>query len=364
MSRTASVTELSQFVEAIFIRVGMSAEDAALMTGSLVAADRWGLTTHGTARLRPYVAQLRSGEVNVRPTETVMVDQPSGFLIDADRAFGAPAGIRAMERAMEKAKATGACLAGVRNVAHFGAAGYYTRFAADRGFLALAMSSSSPSVVPFGGYTPRIGNSPMSFATPGQTHPELVMDMAQSMTSRGRIKIAADFEQSIPAGWALDRDGRPTTDARKALSGAVLPSGGHKGSAMSLMVEMLSSGLTGATLSQDIQHSGFTTAAPDSAGTAKQKDVTVGNFYLVIDADIFGDAAGVQCRATRIAEHVRASPAAPGVEQVLAPGDLEHVNGRKADEHGVGLLETTIEDFTALAAEFDVPLPAFSAVEA
>lgn len=355
-----SVDELRKFVMTIFLRAGMTNEDAILMTNSLVEADRWGLTTHGTARLRSYVAQLKSGQVNPAPNETVLVDQPSALLINADNAFGAPVGIRALRQAMAKARGTGVCLTGVKNVAHFGAAGYYTRYAAERGFLALAMSSTSPSVVPFGGMTPRIGNSPMSFAAPGEAHPELVMDMAQSMTSRGRIRIAMEEGQEIPENWAIDASGNPTTNPREALNGAVLPSGGHKGSAMSLMIEMLASGLTGAHLSQHIHHAGFTNATSINDEKPTNKDVTVGNFYLVINADVFGDADQVRHRATSIAEYVRASPAAPGVEKVLAPGDIELNKSRNAAAEGIELLASTVDDFHALSAEYDVRVPAFT----
>lgn len=357
MAITVSGDELRKFVARVLVCVGMAEEDARLMADSLVEADEFGVATHGSARLSPYAAQLRSNQVNPSPRETVLMDQPSALLIDADRAFGAPVGIRALQRAMEKATVTGVCVAGVKNVAHFGAAGYYTRYAADRGFLALAMSSTSPSVVPFGGMTPRIGNSPMSFAAPGEKHPELVMDMAQSMASRGRIKMALEAGQQIPENWAIDALGNPTTDPQQALNGAVLPSGGHKGSAMSLMVEMLASGLTGAHLSQDIQHAGFTSATGNVGEAVATKDVTVGNFFLVIDANVFGNADQVLHGATSIAEYVRTSPPAPGVDQVLAPGDIELQKRGIAMERGIELLASTVADFEVLASECNVPMP-------
>lgn len=356
---TVASDELQELLASLFLRVGMNGEDARLIAASLVEADRCGVTTHGAARTASYVAQLKSGQVNVAPHETVVVERPSALLIDADKGFGAPVGIRGLRQAMEKAQKSGVCCVGVNNVAHFGAAGYYTRYASERGFLALAMSSTSPSVVPFGGMTPRIGNSPLSFATPGDAHPELVADMAQSMTSRGRIKLAMDAGKEIPGNWAIDASGRPTTDPKEALKGAVLPSGGHKGSAMSLMVEMLASGLTGAHLSQHIHHAGFTSAGGSNGEPPAYQDVTVGNFYIVIDADVFGEADEVRHRATSIAEYVRASPAAPGVGNVLAPGDIELGKMGIAATQGVELLGSTVKDLEALAGEYGVRMPEF-----
>jgi LDH2 family malate/lactate/ureidoglycolate dehydrogenase len=342
--------------EDILAAAGMRPVDAGLLARSLVEADATGVHTHGVTRLTPYVAQLRSGQVNPAPEEKVLAETPGGLLVDADAGFGVPVGVRAVEHAMDKARSTGVALAGVTRVAHFGAAAFFTRLAAARGFLALAMSTTSPSVVPFGGRGPRIGNSPLSFAAPGvHGGPELVVDMAQSVSSRGRIKVARDDGARLPEGWAVDGEGRPTTDPAEALAGGVLPSGGHKGSALSLMVEMLASGLTGANLSQDVTLSGFT--APSGRADHRDADVTVGNLYLVVDAGLFGDAAGVRSRATRIARHVRASAPAAGVDRVLAPGDLETARLERAESEGVRLTGTTLRDLAGLAAGLGVAWP-------
>lgn len=341
------VDELLELAVSVLVRVGVREADAALLAASLVEADATGVSTHGLNRLRPYVDQLRAGQVNARPEERVVEEGQATILVDADRGFGAPVGIRTVDTLMRKARDTGVALGGVTRVAHFGTAGYYTRHAAASGFLAIAMSSSSPSVSPYGASAPRIGNSPMSFAAAGVDGPELVLDMAQSATSRGRLKLALDAGERIPDTWAVDSSGQPTDDPAAALAGAVLPSGGHKGSAMSLMVEMLASGLTGANLTQQVTHAGFT-SAPDRS-TPTDADVTVGNLYLVIDADVFGDDEGVRRRATRIAEYVRASPPAPGFDKVRAPGDPESSSLEIAQKEGVELSRRTMRALDEVA---------------
>lgn len=350
-----TVTDLTRFTEEVFVQAGMRRPDAATTALSLVDADASGIPTHGVNRLAPYVAQLRSGQVKPRPEERDVCEGAGFLLVDADRGFGAPVGIRTVDRIVEKARSAGVAIAGVSAVAHFGAAGFYTRHAASRGCLALAMSSTSPSVVPFGGRGPRIGNSPMSFASPGAEHPELVLDMAQSMSSRGRIRLALDAGEPIPAGWAVDEEGNPTRDPAAALAGGVLASGGHKGSAMALMVEMLASGLTGANLTKDIALSGFTGVQGNAARS--DLDVTVGNFYLVIDADVFGEARQVRGHATAIADHVRASEPAPDVAAVRAPGDVEADARQRCEQQGIPLRETVLADLGKLAEQFGVPMP-------
>jgi LDH2 family malate/lactate/ureidoglycolate dehydrogenase len=347
------VAELGAFAEGLLARTGMGPVDSALLARSLVEADATGVSTHGISRLPSYVAQLRAGQVNPAPCERVLREAPSAVLVDADRGFGVPVGVRVLERLMAKARETGVAYGGVTRVAHFGAAAFFTRHAARSGFLALAMSSTSPSVVPFGGRGPRIGNSPMSFAAPGVDEPELVLDMAQSMSSRGRIKVFQAAGRELPEGWAVDEHGRPTRDPASALAGGVLPSGGHKGAALSLMVEMLASGMTGAHLTRDIRHAGFT-----AAGSADlTADVTVGNAYLVIDAAVFGDAEAVRRRATDIAEHVRTAEPADGVERVLAPGDPERARYDEALARGVELTATTVDELHRTAHDLGLTGP-------
>ncbi|GAA1085082.1 MULTISPECIES: Ldh family oxidoreductase [Streptomyces violaceusniger group] len=351
-SRRLPAGALICFARSAFECVGMRSADAQIMAASLVEADVMGVSTHGLNRLESYLGQLRAGQVEVRPIEATVKEGPASVLIDAGGGLGAPVGIRTVEALISKARSCGVALGAVRKVAHFGAAGFYTRHAARSGFLAVAASSSSASVVPFGGRGPRIGNSPISFATPGVEHPELVMDMALSTTSRGRIKLAADKGEDLPEGWAVDSSGAPTTDPEAALAGGVLPSGGHKGSALSLMVEMLASGLAGANLTQQINHAGFTSAAGREASSTL--DVTVGNFYLVIDADLFGDGTGVRERATAIANHVRASEPALHVDQVLAPGDIEAARAEQASHEGVSLSERTLQSLARVAGQLGI----------
>lgn len=349
-----SQQNLKRFAAALLRSGGLASEQARIVADSLVDADAAGVTTHGTVRIESYIDLVQSGRVNGDPTARTVAETGTALLIDADRGFGAPIGITSLDRAFSKARSSGISLVSVRNVAHFGTAGFYARYGAAHGFISFAMSSSSPSVTAFGGSAPWIGNSPMSFASPGVDHPELNLDMAQSMTSRGRIRLLYDQGKRLPDGWALDSDGRPTTDPLAALHGAVLPSGGHKGSAISLMVEMLASGLSGARLTQEIHHAGFT---DPEAEPRSGNDITVGNFFLVIDSDIFGDGDAVRHRAGQIASYVRQSPSQPSHGTVLAPGDPELMSFARAQSHGINLLPRTAASLRRLAGELDVSIP-------
>lgn len=348
--------ELTAFAAAVFRSAGTSEQDADIIASSLVDADVHGVPTHGTARVAAYVTQLRAGEVNAAPTERIVTDRPAAALVDADRGFGAPAGIRAMDRAVEKARTNGVGLVGVTNVAHFGTAAFYTRHAAAAGCVGLAMSNTSAVVAPYGGAGPRIGNSPMSAAAPGPDgDAEIVLDVAQSTTARGRLKLALDAGTEIPAGWAIDAGGRPTTDPAAALEGSLLPGGGHKGSGLSIVVEMLAAGLTGAQLSQDVHHSGFTRRDTDT--TDASADVTIGSLYIAVPVDVFDDGDGARARTRAIADHVRGCPPAEGFDRVRAPGDVERERAADARAHGVPVLATTERDLRDLAGRYGLAMP-------
>lgn len=330
----------------IFVSAGMSEDDARVLSESLVYAESRGVMTHGLKRVESYYHLLENALVATNPDERVLSEKPGSALIDGAGGFGAPAGVRAINRAMDMAKTTGVAYVAVKDVAHFGAAGFYTDYAANRGFLALVGSSSSPSVLPFGGIEPKIGNSPMSFAAPGRQESAFMIDMAQSATSRGRIRLAVDGGESIPEGWAVDSNGNSTTDPAAALAGGLLPSGGHKGSGLSLMVEMLAAGLPGANLTKDTVNMGMT--ASTLAVELDPSQLLVGTFYLVIDSAAFGGAAEVLKRSDEIADNVRSARPRPGFASVMAPGDPEKNSVTAAVAEGLKIDDGTARALRAL----------------
>lgn len=347
---------LTRFVAQVFTSAGVRDGDADIVAASLVGADAQGVRTHGTARIAAYVGQLERGEVEARPVDRVVARTPGSALLDGGGGLGAPVGARAIDMAMALAEGSGIGMVGVRNVAHFGAAGFYARRAARRGFLAVVMSSTSAVVAPFGGAEARIGNSPLAIAGPGDgREAAFMLDIAQSVTARGRVKLALDAGEPIPKGWAVDSHGQSTTDPDLALRGALLASGGHKGSGLSIAIEVMAAGLTGGQLSQDVHHSGFTVS--DASESLTGRDVTVGCLFLAIPADVFGDGAGVRRRTERILRHVRQCPPAAGVARVLAPGDIEAARAQESQEQGVPVMGSTDDDLSALAQRYGLTLP-------
>lgn len=221
-----------------------SPENARSTARALVAAEADGQKGHGLSRVPTYAAQSRNGKVDghARPAATQVA--PSVLRVDAAFGFAYPALDLAIEASMELARVQGVAIAAICRSHHFGQAGATVERLAERGFVALLLGNAPRAMAFWGGKRPMMGTNPIAFASPLPGGPPLVIDMALSEVARGRIMAAEKAGERIPEGWALDPDGNPTTDPAAALKGSMLPIGGAKGSALALMVEVMSAALT------------------------------------------------------------------------------------------------------------------------
>jgi (2R)-3-sulfolactate dehydrogenase (NADP+) len=213
---------------------------------ALVDADACGLPTHGLSRLPLYCEHLRSGRADGRAQPGVVRDQNGCCLIDAGGGLAYPAMRLAVEEVTIRARRCGIAAAGVTDSHHAGAMGYHVKRLAAAGLLGLGFSNSPAAINAWGGKRPLFGTNPIAAAIPRRDAPPLLIDLSLSEVVRGKIMLHATQGKSIPLGWALDRDGTPTTDAQAALTGSLAPIGGPKGAALALMVEVLCCALTGA----------------------------------------------------------------------------------------------------------------------
>jgi L-2-hydroxycarboxylate dehydrogenase (NAD+) len=341
---------LTEFVTSVFAATGMPRDYALLLARNLVDADLRGVSTHGVVRVPGYADQLRSGDVD--PRARVVLDERSAAsaLVDGGGTFGAIAGTRAMEWGVRAAATTGIAMCGARNVAHFGAAGYFARLAAEAGMIGIAMTNGAPAIVTAGGIDSRLGNNPLAIAAPGEDG--FCLDVAMSVVSRGRVKLVADTGQPIQEGWALDAQGRPTTDAHAALDGALLPFGDYKGAGLALAVEILAAALTGAQLSQDVRPSGLTATA--GQGGQRAGSVTVGHLFLVIDPRIFRPLAEAEHDIHRIVEYVQDSRTLPGSTVTIA-GQPEARLAAERRAAGIPLAGPVRSALAGLAESLSVP---------
>ena len=243
-------TELVALLHRVFVQHGTSPEVAAILAHNCASAERDGAHSHGIFRIPGYLSTLASGWVDGKATP-VVTDVASGFVrVDAGNGFAQPAYRAAYSALVAKARANGVALLAIRNSHHFAALWPDVEPLADDGLVALALVNSMACVVPSGGTTALFGTNPIAFAAPRAGHEPLVFDLATSAIAHGDVQIAARQGQMLPEGMGVDSLGQPTRDPKAILNGgALLPFGGHKGSALSMMVELLSAALTGGNFS-------------------------------------------------------------------------------------------------------------------
>lgn len=242
-----SPEELRHALEAHFLRLGLPEEGAKAFAEVLVEAELEGLRSHGLARLPIYTAQLERGGLNPRPRMALRWVRPGLALLDADGAPGPWAALEAVAALVPVAKEQGLAAVAVRRAGHVGPLGPYVRRLAQAGLVGLAFANTPPALAP----GPVLGTNPMALGAPMEPEP-LVVDLALSVVSRGKILERAQRGEPIPEGWAVDREGRPTTDPKAALEGALLPIGGGKGLALAVLVEVLAGALAGDVLSSEL----------------------------------------------------------------------------------------------------------------
>jgi (2R)-3-sulfolactate dehydrogenase (NADP+) len=219
---------------------------AAATATALVAAEAEGQSGHGLSRIAQYVAFLRNGRADGGAEPAIIAERGGAVLVDARHGLAYPALNLAVEEVAARAVAHGIAFAGITNSHHSGAMGLPVAALARRGLVALAFTNSPAAMPVPGGRRALMGTNPVAAAFPRRGADPLVVDMALSEVARGKIMVAAKEGRPIPEGWALDAEGKPTTDARAALSGAMLAMGGTKGALLALVVELLCVALTGA----------------------------------------------------------------------------------------------------------------------
>jgi (2R)-3-sulfolactate dehydrogenase (NADP+) len=274
-------------------RANTSAVAARATAAALAQAEVDGQKGHGLSRVPSYAAQARSGKVQGHAVPVLQQTRPGALMVDVGCGFFYPAMDQALERLPALAAATGIAAVGFVNSHHAGVLGWHLEQLADRhGLVGLMFANTPQAMASAGGTRAVFGTNPIGFAAPRRGLPPVVVDMALSAVARGKILTAAQKGEPIPAGWAMDAAGQPTTDAKAALKGTLLPVGGAKGSALALMVEVLAVALTGANLSAQA------TSFFDGEGAAP----AVGQFLIAIDPAAFGGRDAFLDRFAALAE--------------------------------------------------------------
>ncbi|MCW5603196.1 MAG: Ldh family oxidoreductase [Burkholderiales bacterium] len=329
---------LVDFAAAVYTGEGVPESDARLLADTLVQADLWGHQSHGVLRLGWYWERLRNGVMQPVTEPEFVVDAGAVAVIDGHDGVGQVLTRLAMREAVKRAKAHGLGAVGVRNSNHFGTCMYYTRLGAREGCVTWLTSNGGPAMAPWGGRQKIVGTNPWSVAAPAGKHPPFLMDMANTGVARGKIYLARNRRQPIPEGWAIDRDGAPTTDPQAAIDGIILPMAGHKGYAIAMMVDMMSGVLTG---------SGFLSAVHSPYKTAEKSNC--GHMMIAMHIEAFQPLRQFHERMEAFIAELKSVPLARGHDEVFYPGEMEARSDTRYRKEGLALPEDTLTDLARIA---------------
>jgi LDH2 family malate/lactate/ureidoglycolate dehydrogenase len=317
----------------IFERIGLPEADALVVADHLVEADLRGHPSHGVIRVPTYVRAWREGRINPRPDIRIVEDHGGQVVMDADNAMGQLAAFRANELAIERGIAHGMAGVAVRRSTHCGAMAYYPIRAIRHGLIGWATTNAGINMPPTGGTKKLVGNNPLAMAVPTNRDWPMVLDMATSVVAGGKLEVARAKGQPIPLGWALDKEGNPTTDPHDAREGSLLPVGGPKGYGMAVMLDVLAGVLSGGRFAAGLGEPGS------------------GHFFMTIAVERFMPLDRFKARMDELIDQLHACPTAPGVERIYVPGEIEHAAQTARLREGIPLEETVLDALDHLERE-------------
>jgi LDH2 family malate/lactate/ureidoglycolate dehydrogenase len=351
------IEALSEFVVRVFQHFGVAKKDALQAAEVLAAADLRGIDSHGVARLHTYFDMLSLGRINTKPEIKIVCSTPSTATVDGDNGLGLVVGPQANRIAMDMAEKCGSGWVSVCNTNHFGIAGYYVLKALERDLIGWAMTNSTKLVAPLWGAERMLGTNPIAIAFPGKEEPPIVIDMATSATAYGKIEIARRRQEPIPEGWAIDREGRGTTNPNGMIDGgAMLPlgsdreRGGHKGYGLGMMVDILCGVLGGANWGPFAPPFALRQEIPKrSVGKG------IGHFFGAMRIDGFIDGDEFKRQIDDYVRVFRATKPAAGTNGPMIPGDPEREAELARRKNGVPLILPVVEELRDISQKTGIP---------
>jgi L-2-hydroxycarboxylate dehydrogenase (NAD+) len=343
---------LTDFTSTVLQKVGLDPPSAETAAGLIVKADLRGLTTHGVAHLGPfYVQRIRDGLINIKPDIKITSNSEACASIDGDNGFGFLVGAAAMGEAIARASKTGAGLVAVRNSTHFGAASVYSTMALEHDMIGITLSSTAPLVFPPGSRSRGAGTNPLSIAVPCGKEIPFVLDMATSTVTGGNIAQALRGGGTIPEGWAVNNEGKPTTVPADVFKGGggLTPLGGspengaYKGFGLGVAVEILCSILSGAVSSLHMEI--------DPRAPGNKCDHFFGAFRIngFLPVDIF------KSKMDEMISAYHSLPKAEEVDSIFVAGEIEGTKAQEYLKEGIPIPEPLLKSLEELAAELEVP---------
>ena len=301
--------EIEKLVYKIFLKHGMSSNHSKISAKAITNAELIGAPTHGLARLKMYCDRINKKLINPRPNIKIKKISSSVSHVDANNSIGFVAGEVGIKQAIKNAKKTGIGLVGIKNSGHYGLSGYYAEQAVKKNLIAFCFTNAPPAIAPYGARKSLFGTNPVCFGTPTSNKIPFIFDSSVSIINRGKIRVAARNKKKIPEGVALDKYGKPTTDAKKALAGVQLPIAGFRGSGFAWMVDILSGVLTGGNHGGKVKDPFDDFSGPQN----------IGHLFFVLKPNLF--IGNYSQRIKENIKRIKRLPKIKGVKEILYPGE-------------------------------------------
>jgi len=332
---TIPAEELERLMAAALERSGATPAMAAATARALTVAELEGISSHGASRIPQYCGHVRNGRANGKAVPVVARERHAACVVDAKQGLAFEACALASREAVRRAREFGVSFVSVANSNHFGVAAYHLEPVVAAGLVGIAMGNSPAAMPAWGGKRPLFGTNPIAAGFPRRSDPPLMIDLSLSAVARGKIMVAARDGKPIPEGWALDKEGKSTTDAKAALEGSMLPAGGVKGAMLALTVELLVVALSGSAY-------GFES---DSFFTEEGRPTRIGQVILAIDPAALAGKAAYDERIETLIQVMLAD------DEVRLPGERRRVNRERAQRDGVAIPADLMAKIRTLAGE-------------
>ncbi len=339
--------QLNTFCMDAFMKFGFKEEEARIITDVLLLSDLYGIESHGMQRLVRYHKGIEKGMIKIDAVPEIVHETPVSAVIDAHDAMGQLVSHKAMTMAIEKAKKTGMAIVSVRNSNHFGIAGYYAKMACDQGLMGMAMTNSEAIMVPTFARMAMIGSNPIAVALPANPYP-FFFDASTTVVTRGKLEVYNKMGKPLPEGWALNKDGHPSTDAKDVLSnivakngGGIMPLGGstetlgsHKGYGYGMLCEIFCSVFSQGTPSSHVNVGG-------KSGTC--------HGFMAVDPHVFGDPEAIKAHFSAFLQELRDAPKADGQPRIYTHGEKEVFAYEDRMKNGIDVNINTVAEMADMA---------------
>lgn len=334
--------QLNRFCNDAFVKFGFTKEEAKIISDVLLMSDLYGIESHGMQRLVRYHKGIEKGLIHPEAKPEIVFETPVSAVIEGNDGMGQLIGHFAMRKAIEKAKKSGICIVNVRNSNHYGIAGYYAKMACDEGLIGFSMTNSEAIMVPTFGKLAMLGSNPIAMAMPAKPYP-FFFDSSTTVVTRGKLEMYNKMNKPLPQGWALNKDGNPSSDASDVLKnivakngGGIMPLGGsteqlgsHKGYGYGMICEIFTSILSMGITSNHTHVGG-------KGGTC--------HGFAAIDPAIFGDAKQIEEHFSTFLRELRESPKAEGCDRIYTHGEKEVFAYEDRMKNGIAVNINTVRE--------------------